>query len=345
MTDELLAYLLDDLSPERRNAVEQRLATDFAWQRELSRLQDCLAANGDPSKCAEETLVDPPSDLVQKTCHLVEHSDDLPPPSGKRRSAAMLTSAFTDAPCPAAGAKSWSLTDFAIGGGVLLLVGALVTPALFESRDVARRSVCQSNLQQLGAAIFNYQDARGHQLPPVAPGESAGVYAIALLEHGGLSREQLTQLLLCPESQLADDVAAGRVVMYIPNRHEYEEAVGPARVQMVKTMGGSYAYRIGFVVNRRLQQPQYTGEQGVPVMADAPALSPAGVRSANHPRGHNVLYECLSVGFRTDCVLKSPRDNFYLNALNQPAAGRNRKDIVLVASPIGPNGPLISIDE
>ncbi len=345
MTDDLIAYLLDDLSPEQRAAVDEKLANDFTWQRELKRLEECLAAGGDPDECADEPVAEPPQDLVQKTCLLVEHSDDLPPPTRKRRPTPATISAFTDVPLGAGAAKSWNLVDLGIGGAVLLLVGALVTPALFETRDAARRSGCQSNLTQLGMSLFRYQQSRDHQLPAVAAGESAGVYAVELLERGGLTREQLMELLLCPESPLADDVAAGRVVMLVPTRQQYAAAVGPVRDSMVRTMGGSYAYRIGYHEGRRLKQPQFTGEQGVPLVADAPVISIAGVRSANHPRGHNVLYECLSVGFRTDCMLANPRDNFYLNADDQPAAGRHREDVVLVASPIGPDGPLVPVDE
>jgi hypothetical protein len=346
MTDDLIAYLLDDLSSERRAAVEEHLATDFAWQREYERLKACMAESDDPCQCAEEPLAEPPRDLVQKTCFLVEHSDDLPGPKAKTLRCGAPVSAFTaESSCLAAGTKSWSLADFTIGGGVLLMVGALVMPALFESRDATRRSVCQNNLQQLGTAVFAYQEPRAHQLPAVQPGENAGVYAVELLEHGGFTREQLTQLLVCPESPLADDVAAGRVVIYIPTRREFENAKGEERVQMVKSMGGSVAFRIGFVVDRQLQQPRYTGDQNTPMLADAPVISPEGVRSANHPRGYNVLDESLAVRFRTNCLLPEGGDHMYLNAHGQPAAGRGPKDVVLVGSFIGPDGPLVPVEE
>jgi hypothetical protein len=346
MTDDLIAYLMDDLSPERRAEVEERLATDFAWRRELERLKACMAETDDPCECAEEAATEPPQDLVQKTCFLVEHSDDLPGQKSKSGRCSEPVSAFTaESPCLAAGAKTWRLADFTIGGGVLLMVGALVMPALFESRDATRRSVCQSNLQQLGAAVFAYQEPRAHQLPAVQPGENAGIYAVELLEHSGFTREQLTQLLVCPESPLADDIAAGRVVIYVPTRREYETATGQERVQMVKNMGGSIAFRIGFVVDRQLQQPRYTGDEKTPMLADAPVISPEGVRSANHPRGYNVLDESLAVRFRTNCRLPEGGDHMYLNARGEPAAGRGPKDVVLVSSPIGPDGPLVAVEE
>jgi hypothetical protein len=345
MTDDLIAYLLDDLSPQRRAEVEERLATDFAWQREYERLKTCMATADDPCECAEEAE-EPPQDLVKKTCFLVEHSDDLPVLKAQSQSRKGIpVSAFSaESACPA-GVRPLRLADFAVGGGVLLMVGALLMPALFESRDASRRSMCQSNLQQLGKALFTYQEPRAHRLPAVQPGENAGVYSVALLENGSLTREQLTQLLVCPESPLADDLAAGRVVVVVPNRREYLAASGPQREQMLKTMGGSFAYRIGYVVNRELQQPQYTGDDKTPLLADAPVISPDGVRSANHPRGYNVLDESLAVRFRTNCVLTDGNDHMYLNARGQAAAGRGPKDVVLVSSPIGPDGPLVPVEE
>lgn len=335
MTDELIAYLLDDLSPERRAAVDAKLASDVAWQRELERLRECLAAGADPEQLADDCAEPPPSDLVERTCFLVKYSDKLRPPTA---------AAFTEAsPWWGGGRARWSLADLTVGGGVLLLLAALVLPAMFESRDAARRSVCQSNLQQLGAALFNYQEVRDHRLPAVGPGENAGINAVELLERGGLSRGQLTELLLCPQSQLADDVAAGRVVLVIPTRREFDAAVGEQRRAMVVTMGGSFAYRLGYREAGALRQPRFTGEESLPLMADAPEFSAEGVRSANHARGHNVLYECLSVSFRTNCMLPDRRDNFYLNAENRPAAGRHRGDIVLGGSAIGPDGPLVPV--
>jgi hypothetical protein len=338
MTDDLIAYLLDDLAPAKRAQVEERLATDFAWQRELKRLQDCMAAGGDPARCAEE----PPPDLVQKTCLLVEHSDDLPAAQRKGRcSRAVPVSAFTaDAPCIPAASRPWGLADLTVGGGVLLMVGALVIPSLFETRDAARRSVCQSNLQQLGTALFQYQEDRDNYLPRIEPGEGAGLYSIELLEHSGLTREQLMQLLVCPESQLADDIFAGHVTMDIPTREEYRNATAAEREAMLKTMGGSIAFRLGYYENDELHQPRFTGEAGLPLLADAPVISPRGVRSGNHRGGHNVIDERLKVDFRTNCFVPNRRDNFYLNANGQPAAGRGPKDIVLVGSATSPDGPL-----
>jgi hypothetical protein len=344
MTDELLAYLLDDLPPERRAAVEEKLATDFAWQREKQRLEECLAACGDPAKCADE----PPQDLVKKTCTLVESSGSHPAikelqktPRRNKRSAAFTA----DSPCLGGGVRSWSFADLTVGGGVLMLVGLLVTPAMFESREASRRTVCQNNLHTFGVALFEYQENRDHHLPEIQPGENAGRYALELLNSGLLTREQLQQLLVCPESPLADDLAAGRISLALPTRAALESASGQQLAGWLKSMGGSYAYRIGYFDEQGAYQPIiYTAEQGSPLMGDAPGLSPDGVRIVNHPGGQNVLLQDLSVPFRAGCVMPR-RDHIYLNDDGEHAAGVGPQDIVLIRSEYGPTGPLVPVSE
>jgi hypothetical protein len=340
MTDELFAYLMDDLSPERRAAVEQRLETDPAWQRELKRLQDCLAENADPAKCLDE----PPQDLVERTCFLVQRVEDEPRGSSPQSEHSRCAIAFTAAsPCLGGGFGRWSAADLTIGGGVLLMVAALMTPALFESREAARRSMCQNNLQTFGAALFNYQEGRGHRLPPVEPGETAGIYALELVESGVLTREQLRQLLVCPESRLADDVFAGRVAINLPSRQQLQLARAEQRVRMVKLLGGSYAYRLGYYdENGEYQHPSFTGEQGSPLLGDAPQFTSAGVRSANHGgNGFNLVDQSLAVRFRTKCLLGG--DNLFTNDEGEQAAGLEPDDVVLGRSEIGRDGPVIEI--
>ncbi|HEX6960511.1 MAG TPA: hypothetical protein VF175_01480, partial [Lacipirellula sp.] len=200
MTDEILAYLMDDLPPQRRAAVEEKLATDFAWQREKRRIEECLADCGDPCKCVEE----PPQDLVTKTCHLVENSDEIIEARRQTKKKRRHTPApvFSAANACGCGSRRWSIADLTVGGGVLTMVVLLVIPALVESRDASRRSFCQNNLRTFGAALFKYQENHANYLPAIGPAENAGRYAIELLENGLLTREQLQQLLVCPESPL-----------------------------------------------------------------------------------------------------------------------------------------------
>jgi hypothetical protein len=341
MTDELLAYLLDDLSLERRAEVEEKLATDFAWQREKQRLEECLAACGDPCKCADE----PPQDLVVKTCFLVEHSDDRPQPAQRKHHCGAAAAFTAESPCLGGASRPWSLVDLAVGGGVLMLVGLLVTPAIFDSRAASRRSMCQNNLRAFGTALFNYQENRNHRLPQVGPKENAGRYALELLDAGVLSREELQQMLVCPESPLAADIAAGRVSLVLPSREALESATGQELAAWLKSMGGSYAYRLGYYdENGRYRQAPFTGEARSPMMADAPNLSPSGIRIVNHAGGQHVLDQSLSAPFRTN-FFNARRDNIYLNEDEQHAAGRGPKDVTLLRSEYGRDGLLTPVNE
>jgi hypothetical protein len=327
MTDELVAYLLDDLCPERRAEVERRLQSDAAWRGELERLRECLAATGDPARCVDE----PPRDLVRKTCCFVE-----------RVGAAPASVGLTPAAARSCSGSNWSLADVTVGGGVLLTLGMLMLPAMRESRDAARRAVCENNLRVLSSALFDYQTEHAHRLPRVAPGESSGEFVLELVESGVISREALADALVCPDSKLADDRFAGRANWHIPLRQELDAAQGDERRQLVVWLGGTYAYRSGyFDPDGTYRQVQYTGDTNEPVMADAPRISSSGVRSANHGGcGQYVMYQGHCVRFRANSDLAADVDNIYLNQDGEHAAGLDRWDVVLIKSGYGPAGRL-----
>jgi hypothetical protein len=338
MTEEIFAYLMDDLCPQRRAAVEQRLAEDPAWRRELERLRDCLAECGDAGKCLEE----PPQDLVERTCHLVEHVWHSPSGEAVLRHSDHAAAAFA-ATAAAAPVSGWSLADVTIGGGVLLLIAALVTPAVFETRAASRRAACESNLRTLGAALFDYQDEHNQQLPRVEPGQNAGMYALALVEGGYLTREQILDHLVCPDSELADDIFDGRAAIEIPSREELVAARGARLAEFRKRMGGSFAYPLGYHDETgAYQQRPFTGDEQAPLLSDAPMLAPREVRSVNHGgQGQNVIDQSLRVRFRTEAVVAG--DDIFLNDEGRQAAGVSRRDSVLGPSDVGPDGPIVPI--
>lgn len=329
MTDELVAYLLDDLCPERRADVERRLETDPAWRRELERLQECLSATGDAERCCVE---DPPRDLVYKTCCFVERAGEG---AGARAAAGMSPAAIR-----VGRGSRWSLADLTVGGGVLLALGMLMVPALRESRDASRRAACENNLRILSSALFDYQEQRGHRLPRVLSEAGSGEFALELVDSGVISREALADALICPDSPLADERFAG--AWRLPTRAELAAARGEERRRLLIWLGGAYAYRVGyFDENRDYREVAYTGDTAEPVMADAPQLSVAGVRSANHGGcGQVVMYQGHCVKFRVNADLAAAVDNIYLNQKGQHAAGLERRDIVLIKSGYGPMGPL-----
>jgi hypothetical protein len=341
MTDELVAYLLDDLCPQRRAEVERRLETDAAWRRECERLRECLAASGgDPSQChSAGDLDEPPRDLVKKTCCLVEESGVHP------QLTSVSAAAFAAAPAGECSRGSWSFSDFAVGGGVMLALSMLMFPALRESRDAARGLVCQDNLKSLGAALFDYQETHQHQLPQVLPGESAGVYAVRLAQSGVANPAELARWRMCPDSDFAEEVDAGRATTDIPTPEQINAADRKQSKQFIAWMGGSYAFILGYRDPAgRYQQLRFTMDPNVPMMADAPRIVRLGVRSASHGGcGQYVLYQDLHVPYRANSDLGANLDNIFLNLEGKHAAGCEKSDVVLCNSPFGPDGPVTKL--
>ncbi len=327
MTDELVAYLLDDLCPQRRAEVERRLETDAEWQREFERLKECFAATGDPARCIDE----PPRDLVTRTCCMVENVERRPCCADGAAMSAV-----------AGRSSSWSFTDMAVASGVVLALGMLMAPALRESRDAARRAGCQDNLRVLGSGLYDYQANHGHWLPPVAPNQSVSLFALALADHVGMDRGELTWRLVCPDSIEADQIASGERVPRLPAYAEFATASPAQLVRLLEQLPVSYAYRAGYEDSRGgYHLPKYTGAAEELMLADAPAISSTGVRSLNHAGGQNVLTQQVGVDFRTNCELAARLDNIFLNSRGEHAAGYGREDVVLMRGESTPAGQFI----
>jgi hypothetical protein len=224
------------------------------------------------------------------------------------------------------------MADMAVAGGVLAVLGMLMLPALRESRDASRRLTCQNNLQTLAAGLFDFQDNHGGWLPTVDPNQPAGLYSVALAEDVGLDRGELAHLLVCPESELADKVARGETVVYIPTYAELAKLEGQKRAQLIRNLGGIYAYRVGYRDQQgSYRQVKYTGDHEQPVLTDPPNLASIGVRSANHDGcAQNVVYQGLCTKLRYNCDLAASLDPIFLNDDGQHAAGCDENDIVLL---------------
>ncbi len=338
MTDELLAYLLDDLCPERRAEVERRLAEEPAWRRELARLEACLAS-GDPAACLDE----PPGDLITRTCGLVERVGE----SGLLDQRRPVVSRLSPCEPILSSGSRWSLADCTVCAGVIGVLAMLMLPALRESRDAARRRVCADNLRALGTAIIGYTEKQGHALPPARPGDPVGMYAVELVERGGIDRVELARAVTCPDSAAADVRFAGGAAPYIPTRQELRAAKGSHWVLLVRAMSGSVAIRVGYFTgdHHRYHHADFEGRRGRPLASDAPVVSVGGVRSVVHGGRYNVMNEDLCGKFRTNCYLPPGLDHIFKNAAGAVAAGDDPKDVVLIGGDRRPDGKVVSLDE
>jgi prepilin-type N-terminal cleavage/methylation domain-containing protein len=121
---------------------------------------------------------------------------------------------------------------------VIAIVGTLVgllVPAVQQARVAAARSQCQSNLRQIGIAMFSYADARrglpfasGRPRPGTVAhlegAEETGIdyirpqsWAISILpyiEEGALARLYEKYCLACPPETQEEDIVAARIAVY-----------------------------------------------------------------------------------------------------------------------------------
>lgn len=337
MRDELLAYLLDDVDPEQRKRIEHHLQHDPTWQHEYQKLKACFEAHEDPP----EKTTQPPRDLVDKTCKLVRDSAIRAPGD-------VQPASLTEARECCGDSRRWSLADMVAAGAILLAVGALLMPALVESRATTRRLQCESNLRDLGLALQNYHEVNRRGLPHIDYHENAGMFVVSLSESGVISRKELTHLLVCPSTRLAKDVFSGAIVMNIPTREKLGQMDPAALAALQKVMAGSYAYQFGFVdEDKRYRKMPFVNRRDYPMLGDKPNLKSDGWQSSNHgPCGQNIVGQDGSVTFHTRCKSKkSALGHPFLNDEGQHAAGRGSADSVLGRSEATPAGILISLQK
>jgi hypothetical protein len=226
----------------------------------------------------------------------------------------------------------------AVATGVVLAVGMLLLPALRDSRSAARRLECQSHLRQLGVALANYSEAHQKYMPRIETGEPAGIFTVRLVDNRFIDRDQARQLIVCPATELAENIQSRQVNIRIPSFAVYQSAKGTVLVRLQKTIGGSLAYRLPFLRKGQYVALRNTYRKDIPILSDAPNPQNPDFKSCNHGGyGQNVLFQDLRVEY-----LKGPlcnttrRDHLFLNDDGLPVAGTDRNDSVL-----GPSGAVL----
>jgi hypothetical protein len=330
MRDLLVRYLLGELNTQEQEQLEAELRDSPEMRRELAYLQSCLPGSGDDDAQRPRTG-DAPSGLAERTLDRIS-SDE---PSGNVPHSAAAVAAAYD---PPTGSPSWSVADLTVAGGVFLAISMLFLPALRQSRDAARRTGCADNLRQLGVMLEGYSDQHGRYFPIVSRDENAGIFAVYLLEDEYAGPDELTRLLLCRSSPLAEDVAQNRVFIRVPTMNDLAAATCKERSLWKQLMGGSYAYRMGYYEGDRYCAIRNERSCRKAILADAPSNEPNSAQYANHGGvGINVLYEDGCVRFQKEAI--SPEviaDILYLNDNGQEAAGLDSDDTVLGRSPATP---------
>lgn len=93
-----------------------------------------------------------------------------------------------------------SLAHFIVAGVILLILIALLLPAVQQAREASPRATCKSHLRQIGLALYNYHDAYG-SFPPAWTTDADGR---PLLSWRVLLLPYLDQLSLYEEFDLTE---------------------------------------------------------------------------------------------------------------------------------------------
>jgi hypothetical protein len=337
MRDQLVRYLLGELNAQEREQLEAELRDSPELQRELAYLQACLPGDCDAGDDEDDRESVPaasaPRGLAERTLDRI--CSGLPCGEATRDPAA-VTAAYD----PPASPPSWSIADLTVAGGVFLAVSMLFLPALRQSRDAARRTACADNLRQLGVMLQGYSEQHGGFFPMVTRNENAGIFAVYLLEDDYAGSEELSRLLVCRSSALAEQVAEKQVFIRVPTMCELEVATPEERCMWKRLMGGSYAYPMGYVEGDRHCAVRNEHCPRKPLLADAPSKQFYNLLSDNHGGcGQNVLYHDGHASYQKKSTLPAAhQDQLFLNNAGEAAAGLDRNDTVLGPSDATPSG-------
>jgi len=316
MREHLIGYLLDALDPAEREAIEAELAANRALQAELELLRNSL----EPLEC-DAALYEPPTGLAERTCLQV---------------ARQATADITVAPrspwnSPAKPGSTWRLVDWLVGAGVLAASLMLFIPALQYSRINAQKAACADNLYELYRKNIQYAQHNHDRFPDLRLKNSgvaaAGIYAPKLRDNG-LIDERQHNVVLCPAATTSTPVA-----FKIPSTQQVIQTMqskgqGKQLAELQRSMGGSYGYHVGQLVNGELQGRKNAARATFALMADAPNVDMPNYQSLNHGgQGQNVLFEDGRVIFTTSSEIDG--DDIYVNDDGQFAPGVRENDSVI----------------
>ena len=313
--EQLLGYLLGALDDDERLEVEQQLEANPPWREEL----ESLALSLEPLAETYEEL-EPPAGLAERTCSLIAGRTAVTPAGGKTLHPATRAEIR--------GRSRWSIADVVVMAGVCLAGAMLFFPVISQSRYAARLQACQNNLRELGFALIDYSEKAGRGHFPEVPVEGnravAGIYAPLLLDAGYLTDERQ---IICPSSALAQQTENWE----LSSLDEIDGASGQTLLLIQRSIGGSYGYSLGVVVNGLYRAPKNLGRSHFALMADAPSLQLAEYRSTNHGgRGNNILYEDGHTQYVVESCVEG--DNPFVNRLGWREAGVDIDDAVVAPS-------------
>lgn len=323
MQEQWLGYLLDALDEEEHEQVERQLEAEPELRQRLAALRARL---GLPDR--EALRFAPPPGLAARTCRYVARQAESQQPArvsshpavGAPRPGRLSASTGFDSR-----ARSIRWIDAVVAAVIFVAAGAVVTPAIQESRFQARVAQCKENLHRLGLALTAYSE-RNHGFFPSIDGNGraavAGVYLPKLVAGGYLDDPSLA---VCPNSPSAAPSGAEQPAPRSLVDLDRQGAELPAA-----TLGGIYGYHPGYSEGGTLRATKNLRRENFALASDAPSLELPGYQSLNHDgRGQNVLSEDLHVRFLPSPNPPAWHDAIFTNDDGQRALGTHPNDSVI----------------
>jgi hypothetical protein len=330
MRHDLVGFVVGALEANEYEEVRQKLEQDPELQQHLSLIKRGL----EPLDWDKQTVV-PPSGLASRTCEFIANLDA----SGKTT----LTCVQSDGSLTPAsqvelsgGARRWTMADFVVAAGVCLAAACLFFPAIVNSRYHSQLTICQNKMKGIGQALVSYSQTDERGMFPAIPTKGklsvAGYYAPTLVENGFVED---ADLFYCPAK-------SHTVVLRIPHLKDVLTAEGNQLVSFHRSMGGDYAYTLGYTQNGQLHGIRNQDRTHFPVLSDEPQEDLPNSVISSHGRGQNVLFEDSHVAFiSTRQRPGAADDDIFRNYRGVQQAGIHSDDAVLAPSAVTPvsNGP------
>ncbi|MCS6977745.1 MAG: hypothetical protein NZM31_12165 [Gemmatales bacterium] len=331
---DLLGYLLNLLDDESSQAVERELQQSSEARRKLTKLRRNLAPLGYDNEPPA-----PPANLVFNTLRKVAEAACRKEPSrNASRAIRKVGPGLSSGSSGVSGWTRWRRMDVLIAASIAFLGLLMAAPAILILRETQSRVACANNLRELYTGLSTWAADHSDKFPgpePRGPLARAGVVMVRLNDGQLLGSPRQVN---CPANKV-------RNPPHIPSAEELHHLFEKNRDsyhQLVRRMGGCYAYHLGFSnpETKNLEHVSFNCDKLTPILADRPPRSEEGpgwnVRnSPNHGgRGQNVLRVGGNVQFVTNRCLD--RDDIYLNSRRRCRAGQGPNDNVLGCSETQP---------
>ena len=323
MQEQWLGYLLDALDEEEHEQLQRQLDAEPELRQRVAALRARL---GLPDR--EALQFAPPPGLAARTCQYVaRQAESRQParPSSRCVAAAPRAGHLSASSGFGSRARSIRWIDAVVAAVIFVAAGAVVAPAIQESRFQARVAQCKENLHRLGLALTAYSD-RNHGFFPSVDGNSraavAGTYLLKLLA-GGYLDDPATAV--CPNAPPAGSCLVGQ-----PSPGGLGDLDRQAVESSPAMLSGIYGYHPGYSDHGVVRATKNLRREDFALVSDAPSTELPGYQSLNHDgRGQNVLAEDLHVRFLPSPSPPAWHDAIFTNDDGQCALGKHPNDSVI----------------